>query len=411
MTATVGRLSVFRRLAGWSMPGLLALTGAGRVAQRRGGATPAAASTRMLTLLRRLVIGYVPLTAALAVAAVFDPRTVMGEPVWIKPLKFSVSIGMNGAALLWLARRRPATPFVRGAALLSAVGLAVEQTLIMVQAARGVRSHFNLDTPFDSAVFAGMGASLAAGVGVPTIALAVVFALRPPQDPVLLRVARSGLGLLLLGFAVGAIMLALGRHSVGNADGGPGLPLVGWSTIAGDLRPAHFVSAGGHRGVVGFPGGTSVALTILLLAGQRLHETPAGSRGLEAHRGQASPTGIEAGTGTGTGTATGAGTGSSWAGPSVGVSRTRSSRAAQWGNHQLAFPNSETSAGSSSIRTTTASSRTQAASPAAICRTVMSLAVVRDARAKNRIRAALVTSRPVRDTPSTMPLWVDFVRS
>jgi len=250
VTTALGRMSRVRRLAAQLPQGARQQTGPGRGDRRRRGVTPAAASPRLLKALRRLVVAYGPLTAALGIAAVLDPRTLMGEPVWVKPLKFSVSIGLNGAALLWLVTRSPATPFVRGAALLSALGLVVEQALIMLQAARGVRSHFNTGTAFDGAVFAGMGASLVAGVGVATVALAVVFVLRPPQDPVLARVARSGLGLLLLGFVVGAVMLARGGHLVGAADGGPGLPLVGWSTVAGDLRPAHFVGLHGLQALI-----------------------------------------------------------------------------------------------------------------------------------------------------------------
>jgi hypothetical protein len=120
---------------------------------------------------------------------------------------------------------------------------AIEIVVIVGQAARGRRSHFNADTPFDELLFSVMGAAVAL-IWVGTAVLAVVVVAQRITDR---TVAWSiGLGLLvsLLGMGVGLLMTGQpggGAHSVGVPDGGPGLAVVGWSTTGGDLRVGHFV--------------------------------------------------------------------------------------------------------------------------------------------------------------------------
>jgi hypothetical protein len=189
---------------------------------------------------------------------VVDPRMITGAPAWMKPLKFAISIAIYGATLLWMLTFIPDRP--RLVATISwgvLLGLGLEMVLIVMQVLRNTTSHFNQATPFDAAVFSAMGA-LIAGMWLLNAVVAFLLARRRFAESPIVWGVRSGLVAGLLGMAVAFLMTqptpaqdavlaatgsapVIGAHAVGVADGGPGLPVVGWSTEGGDLRVAHFV--------------------------------------------------------------------------------------------------------------------------------------------------------------------------
>jgi hypothetical protein len=197
------------------------------------------------------------LIPAFFVALLADPRIITGVPAWIKPLKFAISIAIFSATFLWLLT------FVEGharlvklAATITGLGLLVETALIVMQVLRGTTSHFNVSTPFDAVVFSLMGGFISA-VSVCTLLLAILLIRQRLPDPVFAWSLRLGVLISFVGMTVaflmtmptgaqldaaqaGAQMTLSGAHSVGVADGGPGLPLLGWSTVGGDLRVPHF---------------------------------------------------------------------------------------------------------------------------------------------------------------------------
>jgi hypothetical protein len=203
------------------------------------------------------------LVAIAAAGLMLDPRTITGAPAWMKPLKFAISTAVYAGTLAWMltfVRGRRRVVAVAGTTVaLSFIG---ELVIIVVQVMRGATSHFNISTPLDSILFSTMGFMIVL-VWVMNLVVAVLLLRQRGLEPALAWSMRLGLLVSAVGMGVGFIMTSaptpaqtaameagqaptsFGAHSVGVEDGGPGLPLVGWSTAGGDLRVAHFIGLHG----------------------------------------------------------------------------------------------------------------------------------------------------------------------
>ncbi|MFG3417684.1 hypothetical protein [Micromonospora sp. NPDC047730] len=186
-----------------------------------------------------------------AVGIVADPRVLTGVPIWLKPFKFSVSFVLYGTTLAWMLSLLPRRSRIAewAATVVVAMGV-VEMAIIVGQVLRGTTSHFNETSPLNATLWQLMGVTI-----MVLFAAHVVIGIVLLRQPISNRAGKTAigwaLGLTLLGMLV-AIPMALpdqaqsiegvaGAHSVAVPDGGPGLPLVGWSTTGGDLRIGHFV--------------------------------------------------------------------------------------------------------------------------------------------------------------------------
>ena len=193
--------------------------------------------------------GYALLSLAGAVVTtlllVIDPRTIGDVSVWLKPTKFFLSIGVYAGTMAWFfgyvrPERRSAWLMKLTVGALLATGV-FEQAWITWQAAHGLHSHFNFDTPLYALMYAMMGVAAVILVGV-TLPLAWEIARRPVQslNPAYRLAVLCGLGLTFaLGGSFGGYISASGGSPVGAYASG--VPLFAWNQLGGDLRVAHFL--------------------------------------------------------------------------------------------------------------------------------------------------------------------------
>jgi len=186
-------------------------------------------------------VAHIILLLIMMVIAPFDGRQVMGINPWIKPMKFAASIAIYLLAMGWLLDELPLREMVKRRVNWAIVGtLIIEIVLITMQAARGVTSHFNDTTSFDATVFAVMGASITFNILVAAYVGLLFWKTEAEIPAPYLWGIRIGLTIFVLASLEGFVMVSHSAHSVGLPDGGPGLPIVNWSTKGGDLRVAHF---------------------------------------------------------------------------------------------------------------------------------------------------------------------------
>ncbi|MFJ9060904.1 hypothetical protein [Streptomyces sp. NPDC102409] len=192
-----------------------------------------------------------------AVGVLVDDRVLAGAPIWAKPFKFAVSFVAYALALAWmltlLTRARRVGWWAGTVVALACAG---EMAVITGQVVRGRRSHFNQATPLDSMLYQVMAVTVVI-LWAGTLVIALLLLRARIADRASAWAVRSGVLIALVGAAFGFLMTqpsagqraaggldtadVVGAHAVGVPDGGPSMPLTGWSTTGGDLRVPHFV--------------------------------------------------------------------------------------------------------------------------------------------------------------------------
>lgn len=181
------------------------------------------------------------LLVPLALAAALDERTLRGANVWLKPMKFALSLGLFSLTTAWLvghllpaARRLRALDWIVWVLIGSA---SFELVYIALQAGLGQGSHYNVGDPLHAVLYSLMGVgALALTATQPALAWQLLRHADPRRAPAYRLAVLIGLVLtFVLGAGVGGLLSGMQPPETAA------LPVIGWSLAGGDLRPAHFL--------------------------------------------------------------------------------------------------------------------------------------------------------------------------
>ncbi|MFF3568775.1 hypothetical protein [Nocardia jiangxiensis] len=212
-------------------------------------------------------------------AMAFDHRMLLGESVWLKPMKFGLAFTLYTLTLAWLLSfPHKGSRVTRWFGSLFAVTAFVDVGFIVLQAARGTFSHFNTESDAVNSIGQIVFASGVPGLFAANLVIALILSWQRIADRPIARAVHAGLAIAVFGMALGYLMGFTGEQIVHDAAGHPvelaaghtvlhspaqtrdgvgDMPLVHWSTIGGDLRIPHFAGLHGIQVLI---------LTALVLA-------------------------------------------------------------------------------------------------------------------------------------------------
>ncbi|WP_322113424.1 hypothetical protein [Leptospira soteropolitanensis] len=196
------------------------------------------------------------LTVAILPLLFLDTRTLLGANVWIKPLKFSLSLGLYSMTTVWvMVKFLKDWKFNRRIQIALTITALIEIVLITFQASRAELSHFNVTNIWNQIVYSVMGTSISIfwafhlwmgysifrkesitksvkeslvwGMFIAGFGMIIGFFMTTPR-PDQLEAMKQG------------IFATSGSHQFGSGDPGEGILFFGWSTKLGDMRVPHF---------------------------------------------------------------------------------------------------------------------------------------------------------------------------
>jgi hypothetical protein len=196
-------------------------------------------------VLSRLGWALLLVVPVLAMLAMSVPAGSGAVNPWIKPIKFSMSFSTYAStvSLLLLALRIPKWQLTLARRAI-ATSVAFEILSLATQAWRSAY-HISGQSLVDTSLAQMTNSMVMVNTAIVCWMLALFCANRVRTDRIdwpMISAIRYSIMIFLAGNAIGGFMLARGSHTVGIADGGPGLPFVNWSVIGGDLRIAHFIA-------------------------------------------------------------------------------------------------------------------------------------------------------------------------